>query len=152
MSYLAYEQRVLDELQELSTKLNALHEFLCTNQFSQLDPIDRILLLRQYGHMDRYAKVLQDRADRFVDRVDEEPVGQGTEARPSQEQALIDELNDIGKKIGLLRASKPAAVFSVLPMNEQDLLQYQHQYMCDYARILRERIALFTNQSTGDTQ
>jgi len=56
------------ELRELTTKLNALHVFTNTHQFLGLDPIDRLLLLKQYKHMHKYAKILKKRTDRFLDR------------------------------------------------------------------------------------
>jgi len=64
---------------------------------------------------------------------------------------LATELQELNNKIDSLKEHTRLVGDSVLPMNEQDLIQYQHQCMCDYARILRERIALFTNQ-TGAAQ
>ena len=145
MSYLPHEQRVLDELQELTTRLVALHMFTNTPLFLDLDPIDRILLLKQYQHMHKYAKVLQDRVDRFV----LQPGGEGTRTISPAEQLLRIELQELVKRINTFHVTNTPVVFSVLPMNEQDLLHYQHQYMRDYARILRERIALFTNRTNG---
>jgi len=66
MSYLPHEQRVIDELQDLTTKMGALHAFTSTVIFDNLDPTDRILLLKQYKHMYGYHEVLQQRVDRFT--------------------------------------------------------------------------------------
>jgi len=134
-----------DELQELATKLTALHEFLCTNQFSQLKPVDRILLLRQYGHMDQYAKVLQVRVNQL-------PIDQEARTFQSHEQRVIDELTELTKKVDALRAFKQSDKFLAIDTRNRGLLDEQFQFMKLYALTLVKRIGLFIPYSTGDTQ
>jgi len=141
MSYLPHEQRVVDELQELTTKMAAIHALIPAVIFGNLDPIDRILLLKQYTHMSKYAKVLQKRVDRFV----QQPKDREAETFTAAEQAIRVELYELDNKISALGRTTPTAVFIKLPANERSLLLHQIRYMHDYARILRERIALFTH-------
>lgn len=60
-----HEQRVIDERDELSTKLNALGAFITTPKFRELEDIDRTHLRAQAAHMRRYLKTLDQRIGRF---------------------------------------------------------------------------------------
>jgi len=67
----------------------------------------------------------------------------------SAEQLLRIELQELYGNLDRLKGCRRPVGDSVLPMNEAELMQYQYQYMCDYAHILRERIALFANITTS---
>lgn len=60
-----YQERVVAEMQQLSTRLEALMTFLDSPPFQQLEIMDRQLLLVQAMHMTNYRAVLAERVSRF---------------------------------------------------------------------------------------
>ena len=69
-----------------------------------------------------------------------------------EQQALIDEWGDLTKRIHHLRGLISEADCGHPRSHECALLGKQFQFMRVYAAILLERICLFTNLTTGDTQ
>ncbi|ANA49341.1 hypothetical protein PMW_216 [Pseudomonas phage phiPMW] len=67
MSYAPHEQRVIDELNDLSTKLSALTSFIDSKSFEETvtDPLARSLLLNQEYIMEKYVSVLKERIKQF---------------------------------------------------------------------------------------
>lgn len=64
--YAPWQQRVIEEKQELDKKLKALQEFIGGKQFASLDDVNRGLLLSQREWMFRYSDVLEQRINLFV--------------------------------------------------------------------------------------
>ena len=63
-----HQQRIVEERNELATKLGNLQEFTQTNQkFTTLPHIDKELLKAQEALMMAYLKVLNRRIARFTD-------------------------------------------------------------------------------------
>lgn len=60
-----FQSRVIDELSELSLKINALTAFTIGNVFKSLDPVDQSLLVRQLDTMSAYRHILETRISRF---------------------------------------------------------------------------------------
>jgi hypothetical protein len=66
-TYQEYQQRVIDEREELGKKKIDLHKFFGTVQFSTL-PIDEQVRLRlQHEYMGLYYEVLADRIQNFTE-------------------------------------------------------------------------------------
>ena len=63
----AYQQRVVDELSNLSEKLTKLEEFILSDTFAGLNGLDRMLLLNQRRYMDGYLFTLEMRVEEFGD-------------------------------------------------------------------------------------
>jgi hypothetical protein len=61
-----FQERVIAEEAELSTKLNKLGEFIHGETFAKLGPEDRQLLQEQDDHMRGYVAVLRKRIARFT--------------------------------------------------------------------------------------
>ena len=61
----AYQQRVIDERNELEEKINRLRVFIGTGTYIRLDTIDRELLRAQITLMISYSRVLTRRIERF---------------------------------------------------------------------------------------
>lgn len=61
----AFELRVIEELNELNLKMNALNAFMLGKIFQSLDPIDQQLLGRQLDVMGAYRNILEQRIQRF---------------------------------------------------------------------------------------
>lgn len=60
-----HEQRVVDELKELNTKLEGLVSFIGGEVFTSLDTEDKFLLCKQRDEMKAYAETLDARVERF---------------------------------------------------------------------------------------
>ncbi len=60
-----HERRVIDECVELSNRRSKLSTFICSSQFLELEPVDRVLLTEQSSAMLEYELVLAKRIDRF---------------------------------------------------------------------------------------
>lgn len=65
---LPHQQRVVDERNELVSKMAKLYDFIdeANPIFSKLDDAERDRLVRQHGHMTRYAEVLDERIAAFA--------------------------------------------------------------------------------------
>lgn len=63
-----YQQRVVDENEQLQDKLSKLYAFFQTEQFRVLSPLQQHLLRMQARFMDGYAAVLEDRIDLFLNK------------------------------------------------------------------------------------
>ena len=61
----AYQQRVVDEKNELDYKREALHDFLHTDTYAGLSNGERGELQAQYIVMGNYSDILQTRIERF---------------------------------------------------------------------------------------
>lgn len=75
MSLEAYQQRVVDEKQELDSKLDKLRAFLKTDTALGMPFLDRNLMVEQERVMTKYSDVLAERINRFFERGD--PVSKG---------------------------------------------------------------------------
>ena len=60
-----YQQRVVNEKNEIDMKIEKLSVFSESREFNDLETPDKELLLRQGVIMWHYSKVLQERIDRF---------------------------------------------------------------------------------------
>ena len=60
-----HEQRVIDELKELNTKLEGLVSFVGSMVFDSLEAEDKFLLCKQRDEMKAYAETLDARIARF---------------------------------------------------------------------------------------
>jgi len=60
-----YQQRVIDELAELQTKVNKLAAFVLMPTFDNLASVDRHLLVTQLDAMRAYGNILALRINRF---------------------------------------------------------------------------------------
>lgn len=60
-----WQARVVDELTELSAKLDKLNAFIQTEQFAELEEEIRALMVEQASAMNAYAEVLKARVARF---------------------------------------------------------------------------------------
>lgn len=60
-----YQQKVIDELEELNKKRKSLEHFCQRNVFQALPDMDKKLLVWQHTHMTRYADILERRIKRF---------------------------------------------------------------------------------------
>jgi hypothetical protein len=61
-----YQERVIDEKEELDSKIDALRLFFNTDTFQSLQDRDKYLLVRQSGVMATYSSILGDRIARFI--------------------------------------------------------------------------------------
>lgn len=64
-SLLPHQQRVVDELADLSEKLDKLTAFFNTEIFKGMRLAERSLLLRQYSAMFQYVEILKERISLF---------------------------------------------------------------------------------------
>lgn len=62
---LPHQERVVDELQELTIKRDSLLSFLDTKIFKSMESQDRNLLIIQLETMDTYVYILTCRIERF---------------------------------------------------------------------------------------
>jgi len=60
-----WQTRVVDELTELSAKLDKLNAFIQTEHFAELEEEIRALMVEQASAMNAYAEVLKARVARF---------------------------------------------------------------------------------------
>tara|TARA_R110000796_G_scaffold59371_1_gene136820 strand:+ start:24478 stop:24675 length:198 start_codon:yes stop_codon:yes gene_type:complete len=60
-----YQKRVVQEGEELKTKMEALGKFILTEKFDELDAYDQDLLKTQLRAMIQYLNVLTARIERF---------------------------------------------------------------------------------------
>ena len=60
-----YQKRVVQEGEELKTKMEALGRFILTEVYDELEEYDQDLLKRQLRHMIMYLNVLTKRIGRF---------------------------------------------------------------------------------------
>lgn len=60
-----YQLRVIEEEKQLKIKIGKLCNFIESDSFSKLNPIDCFLLRRQYEIMNDYDCVLKSRIERF---------------------------------------------------------------------------------------
>lgn len=60
-----WQQRVVEEQQTVSQKIQKAHAFFNTEKFHNLDKIDQKLLTEQVGHMVNYSHTLLKRIERF---------------------------------------------------------------------------------------
>lgn len=77
MTLAGWQQRVVDEKDELMARLNKLRAFMDTPQALALPFVDRCALVRQADAMHEYADALLDRIDRFFDRDDKAATERG---------------------------------------------------------------------------
>lgn len=61
MSLLPYQQRIVEESQQLVARIEKLQAFTDTPTFKSLDAAERLRLARQLNHMGDYAGVLGER-------------------------------------------------------------------------------------------
>ena len=67
-AYGPFQQRVIDELDELNEKLDKLYDFIYYNKiFGTLPADEQVRLKLQHTYMGLYADVLKERADAFDD-------------------------------------------------------------------------------------
>lgn len=62
---LNFKERVIDELEQLTAKVNALAKFITTPVFAGLDRAEKVRLEDQYGAMMTYAQILVRRIEAF---------------------------------------------------------------------------------------
>ena len=62
---LPYQERVVNERDDLKTKANALYGFLASSTFETLPKLDQELLKQQYYAMMIYIGILDQRIERF---------------------------------------------------------------------------------------
>ncbi|KVN31814.1 hypothetical protein WJ63_06680 [Burkholderia pyrrocinia] len=60
-----YQQRVIDEREQLAERLGRLERFVASPRFMELHRCDRFLLSAQLGAMKQYEQLLQERIWRF---------------------------------------------------------------------------------------
>jgi hypothetical protein len=60
-----WQQRIIDECQELNDRLGKLCDYMATDAYRALDEISRHLLGKQLGYMRDYAHILGMRIARF---------------------------------------------------------------------------------------
>lgn len=60
-----HQQRVVEEHNELETKIQLLHKFSTSEVYKALPNDEKDRLRRQYEHMVNYANVLSERIDCF---------------------------------------------------------------------------------------
>ncbi|CDG21051.1 conserved protein of unknown function [Xenorhabdus poinarii G6] len=60
-----YQQRVIDELAELDSKIEKLSDFIGGAIYNGLDETDRVLLAMQLSAMKGYSEILHKRVSRF---------------------------------------------------------------------------------------
>ncbi len=60
-----YQQRVIEEKQQLDERLGRLNDFFTTATFHQLDDDEQYLLKRQAEVMKEYSEILEERIDGF---------------------------------------------------------------------------------------
>jgi hypothetical protein len=61
----AYQSRVIDEKQELDSKLEKLDQFATSEQFATVAPAEQERLQRQLQIMKNYSQVLSERIEAF---------------------------------------------------------------------------------------
>ena len=60
-----YKDRVLKEVQDLGVKVHKLNDFIKSDEFKVIEPIDQMLLIQQYSYMYSYFNILEVRIERF---------------------------------------------------------------------------------------
>lgn len=61
----AYQERVVEEKQELDAKLQRLKDFIDSDAFAQLLSDEQIRMSEQYSIMETYSEILQRRIEAF---------------------------------------------------------------------------------------
>ena len=61
----AWQERVVQEYEELNKKIDLLQSFFTTATYYNLDMFDKIVMQNQYYSMQGYALCLQTRINRF---------------------------------------------------------------------------------------
>lgn len=61
-----YQQRVIDEVEELDEKIEKLDAFTGTDNFYSLPSVEQELLCKQLQHMRDYSSVLRKRINLFA--------------------------------------------------------------------------------------
>ena len=61
----------------------------------------------------------------------------------THQQRVIDEKTELDEKITKLRAFFTNPIYATLPIEEQEKMDRQLQYMISYSEVLEERIAAF---------
>lgn len=62
-----YQERVVDEKQELDERIEKLRVFFNTDTFQELADRDKYLLVQQSGVMTTLSRILGDRIARFIE-------------------------------------------------------------------------------------
>ena len=62
-----YQERVIDEKQELDDRIEKLRTFFNTDTFQALQDRDKYLLVQQSGAMATLSRILGDRIARFIE-------------------------------------------------------------------------------------
>lgn len=62
-----YQQRVVDEKEELDGRLSRLEDFLTTSLFAKLDGAEKDRMQRQAAIMRAYSALLRERIDAFTE-------------------------------------------------------------------------------------
>ena len=62
-----YQERVVDEKQELDERIEKLRVFFSTDTFQALADRDKYLLVQQSGVMTTLSRILGDRIARFIE-------------------------------------------------------------------------------------
>jgi hypothetical protein len=60
----AYQERVIEEVNQLQLKINKLADFLNSDKYDSIDDPD-VLLEEQFTHMSEYRRVLNERIKTF---------------------------------------------------------------------------------------
>ena len=60
-----FKQRLLEETQELATKLNKLNEFMASETFIKLSRVEKNLLYNQVATMNSYIQILGTRLEYY---------------------------------------------------------------------------------------
>lgn len=63
-----FQQRVIDECNELEEKMNKLIGFMCGDAYANLPAKEQGLLMVQLSHMKCYSGCLRERIDLFTQR------------------------------------------------------------------------------------
>ena len=65
MALKAYQQRVMDEKQDLDEKIDKLDKFVQSDEYAQVPPQEAQRLLQQLAAMREYNRILEDRIANF---------------------------------------------------------------------------------------
>ena len=58
-----FKTRLLEETQDLATKINKLHQFMATDKFIELSRVEKDLLYEQHRAMSVYLQILGKRLE-----------------------------------------------------------------------------------------
>ena len=129
-----WQERVIEEKNELDKKLESLQGFLTSLLFKHLSKDDQIILEDQELFMRRYSGTLAKRIERFnANDMDLQP----------WQQRVIDEKNELDNRIINLNWFIESSAFNKIDRDEQRRLRIQLELMFELQAVLLARIKSF---------